>query len=121
MMSLGQKQRGTRIGEVLPAILQQVKAQHGELFTVQREWVRLVGRRMASHTKPVSLRRGRLMVHADRPGENFELSYQRTQLLERLRTIAGGTIEEIVIRAGEVNSGGRGPEEKKRPANARTP
>ena len=90
-----------RIGAVLPAVLQQAAQRHGALFAIQRRWRRLVGKPLAEHTRPVSLRRGRLVVHADQPGDGFALNYERPRLLERLQRTTEGRVEEIVIRAGE--------------------
>ena len=90
------------IGAVVSAFLQHTKQQHSALFTIQRTWRRLVGKELAAHTKPVSLKRGCLIVHVDRPGDGFALSYQRTKLLEQLQTIAKGRVEELVIRPGDV-------------------
>ena len=91
-----------RIGAVIPAVLKQTRQQHGPLFAVQRGWKRLVGKELAAHTKPVSLRRGRLVIHVDRPGDSFALSYQRPRLMQRLDAVTRGRVEDIVIRAGEV-------------------
>ena len=91
-----------RIGSVIPAVLRQAKQEHGPLFVVQRGWSRLVGKALAAHTRPVSLRRGRLVIHADRPGDSFALNYQRPQLLKRLHEATQGRIEEIMIRPGDV-------------------
>ena len=91
-----------RIDAVITSVLKQTKQQHGALFAIQRNWKRLVGKALAAHTKPVSLRRGRLVVHADRPGESFALSYQRPQLLGKLQGRMKERISEIVIRPGEV-------------------
>ena len=89
------------IGAVVPAVLRQLKQQHGPLFAVRSRWSKLVGKQLAAHTKPVSLRRGQLVVHVDRPGDGFALSYQRTQLLRRLQATTKERIEELVIRPGE--------------------
>ncbi len=92
-----------RIGAVIPNLLRRVEQQHQTLFAVQARWDRLVGKRLAAHTKPVSLRHGRLVVVVDHPGDGFALSYQRSQLLERLQTATNGKVQEIVIRPGTVN------------------
>ncbi len=91
-----------RIDEVLSRVLQRTAAQHKSLFLIQRRWTRLVGKELAAHTKPVSLRRGRLVVHADCPGDSFALNYRRPQLLARLKTTTQERVEELVIRAGEI-------------------
>ena len=87
---------------VIDDVLRQTAKRQRPLFAIQRRWTRLVGKRLAAHTRPVSLRRGRLIVHADQPGDSFALNYARPRLLEQLQGSAGGGVEEIVIRAGAV-------------------
>ena len=94
---------GQRIGAIVPGVLQQAERRHRALLTIQRRWPRLVGKGLAAHTKPVSLHRGRLIIHVDHPGEGFALKYVRPQVLERLQATTRGRIEELVIRAGEVS------------------
>ena len=93
-----------RIDAVVSNVLKQTTKEHGALFAIQRRWKRLVGKALAAHTKPVSLRRGRLVIHVDRPGDGFALSYQRTQLLEQLQAMAKKGVEDIVIRPGDVKN-----------------
>lgn len=91
-----------KIDAVLPAVLQQAKQRRSNLMAIQARWKKLVGRNLAAHTKPVSLRRGRLIVLADGPGESFTLSYQRIRLVERLQRVSEGRVEEIVVRPGSL-------------------
>ena len=93
-------ERTVPIGALIPAVLRHVEQEHGALATVRREWRKAVGNRLAAHAKPVSLRRGRLVVCVDRPGDGFALSYERAKLLERLRAATGGKIDELIIRPG---------------------
>ena len=95
------------IGALLQTVLRQVERHAKPLQTIQARWSRLVGPALAGHTKPVSLRRGRLIVLAEQPGDGFALSYRRTQLLARLQRTreCRGLILEIVIRPG--NPAGR--------------
>lgn len=94
---------------IIQAVMRQGARQHRPLFTIQRQWTRLVGKELAGHTRPVSLHRGRLVVHVDQPGDSFALSYQKAQLLKRLQTNTKGRVEEIVIRAGELQRGEHAP------------
>lgn len=98
------------IGPVIQDVLKRVGTQHEALAAIQRDWRRLVGQPIAAHTRPVSLRHGRLVVHAARPGDSFALSYQRVRLLERLQAATQGRVEEIIVRPGsvEARAGGRG-------------
>ena len=91
-----------RIDTVVSGVLKRVQEQHNALLTVQQAWRKLVGPQLARHTRPVSLRRGRLIVHAERPGDNFILSYRREPLLARLRETTHGRVEELVIRPGDL-------------------
>ena len=89
-----------QIGSVLPAVLQHLGQQHRTLQLIRSQWRRLAGTPLAAHTTPVGFQRGRLIVHVDGPGEGFLLSYQRPQLLARLRQATQGRVEDIVIRPG---------------------
>ena len=91
-----------RLDALIPAVLRQTARRYVPLRNIQRSWGRLVGKQLAAHTKPVSLRRGRLIVHVAGPGDGFTLNYQRVKLLERLQTTSKSHVEDIVIRAGEV-------------------
>lgn len=88
------------IGALLPTVLQRAKQRHTALLALQRRWPALVGRRLARHSAPVSLRRGRLVVLVDGPGETFVLSYQKAVLLKRLQEGKTPGVEEIVLRPG---------------------
>jgi predicted nucleic acid-binding Zn ribbon protein len=108
--------RAQPISELLPGILRQAEQQRSALNTVRMQWRQVAGRALAAHATPVSLRRGRLVVQVDRPGDSFELSFQRPQLLAQLRELTGGRVEELVVRPGELprRSGpasGRGPQQ----------
>ena len=90
------------VGALIPDVMRRTAKEHRPLFAIQRSWRQLVGKQLAAHTRPVSLRRGRLIVHADQPGDSFALNYARPRLLEQLRDKGKGGVEEIVIRAGDV-------------------
>ena len=101
---MAKKAEAQQIGTVVQQVLARTAKQRGVLANIQRQWGGLVGKALAGHTKPVSLLHGRLIVHADRPGDAFALSYQRAQLLERLQATATERVEEIIIRPGEVKN-----------------
>ncbi len=92
-----------RIDAIVLTVLKQTARQQQPLFTIQRRWGQLVGKALAAHTRPVSLRRGRLVVHVEQPGDGYALSFRRTALLKRLQTTTKGRVEELVIRPGEVS------------------
>ena len=93
-----------RLSAVLSTVLRQVATRQRALASVQRRWRTLVGPALAGHSRPVSLRRGRLIVHVDYPGDSFALSFERARLLKRLKQQTAGDVNELVIRAGEVRS-----------------
>ena len=90
------------VGALIADVMQRAAREYRPLFAIQRRWPQLVGKQLAAHTRPVSLRRGRLIVHAEHPGDSFALNFARPRLLEQLQGKATGTVEEIVIRAGAV-------------------
>lgn len=91
-----------QIGTVLAAVVRQAGRRHATVSTLQRRWRGLVGTPLAAHTKPVSLRRGQLVVHTDQPGASFALSYERVRLVERLQQATQGLVKDVVIRPGEL-------------------
>ena len=90
-----------RLSAVLPAVLRGAQQRHQGLHAIQRAWARLVGKPLAGHTHPVSLRRGQLVVAADRPGDGFLLRYQRATLLAQLRGAADVDVHELIIRPSD--------------------
>ena len=92
-----------RLHTIVSAVLEQTAKQQQPLFTIQRRWGQLVGKALAAHTKPVSLRRGRLVVYVEQPGDGYALNFQRTALLKRLQTTTKGRVEELVVRPGDLS------------------
>ncbi|MDP3703480.1 MAG: DUF721 domain-containing protein [Candidatus Omnitrophota bacterium] len=90
------------IRALIPSVLKGTKERQRAIGAIRRRWTGLVGRRLAMHSRPVTLWRGRLVVHVDQPGDSFELSYQRERLLERLRSLVKEPVEELVIRSGDL-------------------
>ncbi|MBI4341468.1 MAG: DUF721 domain-containing protein [Candidatus Omnitrophica bacterium] len=90
------------IDAIIRGVLGKARHQHAALMDIQQAWPSIVGRELARHTQPVSVRRGRLTVHAEQPGDSFALSYQRAQALDRVRELTSGAVTELVIRPGAV-------------------
>ena len=90
------------VAALIRDVMRQTAKAQRPLFAIQRRWPQLVGKQLAAHTRPVSLRRGRLIVHAEHPGDSFALHYVRPRLLEQLQGKMTGGVEEIIIRAGAV-------------------
>ena len=91
-----------RIDALIAQVVTKAKEQHGLLADLQHAWRLLVGKEAAAHSRPVSLRGERLVVHVDGPGDGFLLSYEKARLLKRLGTKTKGRVKEIVLRAGEL-------------------
>ncbi len=62
-----------------------------------REWTRAVGLRIADRTKPISLERGTLLVHAASATWATELSMLRDPILSRLRAL-GYDVKDVRFR-----------------------
>ena len=92
-----------RIGELIPEVLRQASKAHDALEQLQDGWARLVGRQLASHSSPTSLRRGKLYVAVDRPEASFLISFVKTRVLASLSQQTGHEIQEMVVRMGEVS------------------
>jgi predicted nucleic acid-binding Zn ribbon protein len=61
-------------------------------------WEDLVGREIAAHAQPRSLRDGVLLVCADQPAWATQLRYLGSHLLDRIRTQTnGGEVAEIRV------------------------
>ena len=91
-----------RISMVIPRVLKRTRAQQQTLSKIQRNWRGLVGAALATHSRPVSLRRGRLIIHVEEPGDSFALEYRRPKVLQRLETLVPGQVQARVARAGQV-------------------
>ena len=89
-----------RLGALLPEVLKRVEHQHAVLALIRRHWPRLVGRELAKHAQPGSVRRGQLVIVTHQPGDSFALSFQRERLAQRLQALTEGTVHGIIIRPG---------------------
>lgn len=67
-------------------------------------WPEIAGKRIAQHTRPVTIRNGRLLVNVDRSVWLYELSQRyKGRLLKRLQKRVGkDTLRDIQFRMGEV-------------------
>jgi predicted nucleic acid-binding Zn ribbon protein len=80
------------------------------LGVVFSRWEEVVGPVIAAHTAPRSLIDGVLVVSVDQPGWATQLRYLSTDLLQRLKDVAGpGVVGRIDIRVDG------GPQKAKRP------
>ena len=90
------------ISKLLQGLLAHTHKQASALFEIQQAWEKIAGKSLAKHAKPVSLRKGKLVVHAERPGENFELNFERERVARQIKALVGDKVEQIIIRAGKI-------------------
>lgn len=89
------------LGKLIPEVLRRLQEQHQPVQVLQEQWPRVVGRKLAAHSRPMSLRKGRLTVLVDQPGENFALNYQRGEILRRAQALVGAqAVQELWLRPG---------------------
>ena len=109
------KQHAQPLGALIPGILKTVEKEHAALTQVQKSWRSVAGRELAAHTRPISLRRGRLVVAAADPGGNYVLRFERTRIVEQLRQLTGGKVDELVVRPGSGSPRGKRTSPKRCP------
>ena len=73
---------------------------------VNTAWSSAVGKRAARHTRPVSLKKSRLVVNVDGSGWLYELTLKKRDILKRLEgRLKDQKVKEIRFRIGEVRRG----------------
>jgi predicted nucleic acid-binding Zn ribbon protein len=71
------------------------------LAAIFGRWQQLVGPDIAAHAKPVSLRRGQLVLVVDHPAWASQLRFMTGDLMTRITESTGsGDVREIHIRVG---------------------
>ena len=93
--------------ESLGALLKNVVSGLGKRRLTQEEihgaWKDAVGKRASSHTRPVALKRGVLVVNVDGSAWLYELTLKRREILKKLDSkIKGNKIRGMRFRIGEV-------------------
>ena len=82
--------RVSQPGKFLKAILNQAGIADGlEENQVRTAWKELAGEFIASHTEPVSVRGGHLVLRVTQPAMRFHLEQMKPMLLNRLREELG--------------------------------
>ena len=70
---------------------------------MQSAWECVVGRRVAAHSKPVSLRKGRLVIHVSDSSLLYDLTCRKKTLLRKLSEKAKSKkIKQMQFRIGEI-------------------
>lgn len=86
------------IGEVIKEMIETYRLE-GKLNEVRllHSWEKVVGEMIARHTLDLYIKNRRLFVKVDSPALKNELSYSRTDILDKLNQEAGGKVIEEVI------------------------
>ena len=99
-MQARRSRRTRSLADVIADLLKQKKWQSGlREAEVQLKWAEVVGPEIASHTTPLSLRKGRLEIHCDHDVWRTELQYLKPEILKRIAEIEGeGVVKEIFLK-----------------------
>ena len=92
------------IKDLIPQVVRSTAQATKAARQLQQHWGKLVGKELAAHTRPASLRRKVLCVYTDEPGAGFLLVLEKPRLLAKLRAVSHSDIEEIIIRPGEITA-----------------
>ncbi len=102
-MTRDKKKKIEHFGDVLKNVISDIgkKRRFGE--EVEEAWRKAAGKRAASHTRTVSLRKARLVVNVDGSSWLYELTLKKRELLKKVEDkLKGKNIKEIRFRVGDV-------------------
>lgn len=72
-------------------------------YVIAEKWEDIVGKIIASHTRPVGIRHRRLQVLVDSPAWLQEISFYRRELIERVNRYMGKKIiNQVYLRTGQL-------------------
>jgi predicted nucleic acid-binding Zn ribbon protein len=103
-MTQDKKKKIEKFGNVLKDVISDIgkKRRFGE--ELEEAWKKAAGKRAASHTRTVSLRKARLVINVDDSGWLYELTLKKRELLVKIEDkLKGRAIKEIRFRVGDVN------------------
>ena len=97
------KGRTTSLAEILPGALKNLRPDsRPSLEAIEEIWKRVAGERAAGHSRPKTLRGGRLLVEVENSGWMYTLSPRRPWLLQGLVEWLGlGRVKGLSFRIGE--------------------
>ncbi len=64
---------------------------------ISESWTMFAGERLGKHTRPMSLKKGRLLVAAEGPAWSSEFHMSIPEIKERIERITGIRVEEIIV------------------------
>ena len=93
-----------QIASIVKSIIKKLDKQSNPTSEdIEKIWKEIAGKKAASHTKPASLRKKRLMMSVDGSSWLYELTLKKSELLAGLKKRLGeDKIEELQFRIGEV-------------------
>ena len=100
------KGKAESIGALLKNVVSGLGKKRLTQDQIRRAWKDALGKRAASHTLPVALKKGSLVVNVDSSAWLYELTLERRVILKKLDSgIKGNKIKGIRFRIGEVKKG----------------
>lgn len=69
-------------------------------------WTEAVGEQVAAHVQPVKLDDGTLVVQVDDPAWATQVKFLHSTIVDRLRDVAGVTVDRIEVRVDRRNARG---------------
>ncbi len=103
-MTQDKKKKIEPFGDVLKNVISDLgkKRRFGE--ELEDAWRKTAGKRAATHTRAVSLRKARLIVNVDGSSWLYELTLKKRELLKKIENkLKGKKVKEIRFRIGDVN------------------
>jgi predicted nucleic acid-binding Zn ribbon protein len=89
-----------RLGKSLDRVARALGVPRGNaLALVFEQWADIVGTELASHSRPVSLAEGTLLVATDHPARASELRFRGQGLVRQIELVAGeGIVSRVEVR-----------------------
>lgn len=82
-------------------------------YRVYGQWERIVGKVIARHARPLSLRAKKLVVQVDSSAWMQQLSLLKPEIIEKAnRSLGQNSVKSITLKLGEVSAPSRPPDEQ---------
>ena len=97
------KEKTRPLGDVLKKVVRDLGKKREAEEALFEAWRLAVGKKAASHTKPVGLRRMILVTNVDSSAWLYELTLKKKAILKRVQEKAEGRkIKDIRLRIGDI-------------------
>lgn len=102
-MTPKKEEKAGSLGSELQNIISKLKKGHVSEKDMAGAWKAAAGARAFRHTKPVTLKKARLVVNVDGSGWLYELTLKKREILKKLEEkLKPKKIREIKFRIGEI-------------------